>query len=520
MNNRRIKYPIGIQSFSELINGGYMYVDKTKYIHELIESGKYYFLSRPRRFGKSLLLSTIQACFEGRRDLFNGLAIERLRSNWNSHPVILLSLATYEGSLENLPAILDKNFSELEEKYGVSHESQDFSMRFRNIIRNAKEKTGKNVVILIDEYDAPVVAHMENTEVQTKMRGLLKSIYTNIKDLDEYIAFAMLTGVSRFSKMTIFSGLNNLNDISLDKKYSEICGITDRELTTYFNDGIESLADVLDTDVNGALNALKANYDGYHFAQQSADIYNPFSLLLALSKSEIRPYWFQSGSPSFLIHQLHQEKVALSEIFNDQTDITSLEDINTFDTSPTALLFQTGYLTIKDYDPEFEVYKLGIPNREVKKGLFTELLAYNSDLETKNLNKYLLEIRRMFDTGNPEKGLDIIKSFFAGIPYFLSNNMPEIYYQNNLYLLFCLIGLDAKVEWSTSDGRIDILLITKKFVYIFELKLDGSAESAINQINSKDYSLPWKYDGRKIFKIGVNYSKQTRNISDWIIIEE
>lgn len=514
---RKIKYPIGIQSFSEIREGGYVYVDKTEIIHNLTESGKYFFLSRPRRFGKSLMLSTIKAYFEGRKDLFTGLAMDNLEKEWKKYPVILLSLASYNPSESDLMQILDNRLTRLEKEFELDSNTTNPGERFGNLVLNIYKKTGEKVVILIDEYDAPVVAHIGEDGKFEEMRNILKSVYTNLKDLDEYIKFAMLTGVSRFSKLTIFSGLNNILDISLDERYSEICGITEDELKHTFKEGISQLALKLNTDYDGALARLKENYDGYHFTENSADIYNPFSLLIALDRKKIAAYWFQSGTPTFLVKVLRGQKEPLREIFNEKVSESAISEIDTYTTSPQSLLFQTGYLTIKDYDPEYDQYTLGIPNKEVENGLLTELLSDSTDLDKVQLDKRLREIRIAFDEGRPDNALERIKSFLAGMPANMTHKNIELYYENNLYMLLRLLGIDVRAEWWTADGRIDLLLITKRFIYIMELKLDSTPEIALAQINTKQYDSQWKYDGRKIFKIGINFLSKTRNLDTWII---
>lgn len=518
MGDVNVKYPIGIQSFSELREGGYIYVDKTAWIYKLISQGKYYFLSRPRRFGKSLLLSTMKAFFEGRKDLFEDLAISESVRDWQSYPVITLSFAGYRSKDDNIETLLDNRWKELEEEYGRLYDINDLSERFRNIIRAAYQKTGKKVVVLIDEYDAPLVAQLSDSEEQVdRMRELLKSVYVHLKDLDAMLEFVMFTGISRFSKMTVFSGLNNLRDISLLSEWSEICGITETELRTNFRRGIEDMAEAQDTDYNGALRLLKENYDGYHFAPRSADIYNPYSVLNALADSDIAPYWFRTGTPTFLIKGLRKGGAKWSEVFNERVSESVLSDNETYRTTPIALLFQTGYLTIKDYDRKRRLYRLGIPNKEVKSGLFSELLSFATSYDKNQLDKRLWDIRDAFEEGNPEEALEIIRSFLAGIPANLTTHRPEIYYENNLFLLFKLIGLDARTEWWTSDGRIDILLQIDNYVYIMELKLDKTPDEALCQINTKDYALQWQHTGLTIFKIGISFSSASRNITSWLI---
>lgn len=519
MTLSQIKYPIGIQNFSGIRKGGYIYVDKTALIFKLVNEGKYYFLARPRRFGKSLLLTTLQAYFEGRKDLFEGLHISKLQKEWQPSPVLLLSMSRYDRSSSNrLEAILDFYFQEWEKKYGIDTPSSNYSARLANVILAAYEKTGQRVAILIDEYDAPLVAHLGDNDNHNRIRDFLKSIYANLKDMDQYIRFAILTGVSRFSRTNVFSGLNNLNDITLDERYNEICGITDMELESYFKTGITQLAVKLGKDYKGALAELKANYNGYHFSENSADIYNPFSLLNALSKSKLEMFWFRTGTPTFLIETIHNTDKFLPKYFSNEVDEKMLADIDTYQKSPVALMFQTGYLTIKGFDIEERLYRLGIPNREVKEGLSQGLLlAYMDSSDIENTMHSLTQMRRAFRQGQPEEAMERIKAFLAGIPYELAKGRDEIYFENNLYLLFNLIGIRTHAEYHTSRGRIDLLLEMPDYIYIIELKLDGTPQEALAQMEEKGYAEQFATDNRVIFKIGINFSRKTRNIDSWII---
>lgn len=514
-----IKYPIGIQSFEFLREDGYTYIDKTAIIYRLINSAKYNFLSRPRRFGKSLLLSTLKAYFEGKKHLFEGLAIYDLEEKWESHPVIMLSLAAYNPNNSNLEELLAVQMSEHEGKYGILNQIADLGSRFRNLIYSAHQATGRRVAILIDEYDAPLTSHLHDEKRRQEIAGLLKSVYVNLKDMDEHIQFAMVTGVTRFSKMSIFSGLNNLKDISLDVAYSEICGLTEPEIERYLKPGIEKLAKAMEVDYTGALRLLKNKYDGYHFTEDCPDMYNPFSLLNCLDQTKFGSYWFQNGTPSFLMKALTHSPNGLPALLADQVSAAVLSDIDTFKTSVVSLLFQAGYLTIKDYDKRRMRYTLKVPNEEVEEGLFTQLLAYISETSNADVEDCKWDIRDAFEDGNPAKGLEVAKTFFAGIPPYLSQNKPEIYFENNLYLLFRLVGMEVNAEWWSADGRIDMLLRTDDYIYVMEFKLDKSAEEAMEQIDSKDYTRQFQTDGRKIVKIGVNFSSENRNIDKYIIEE-
>lgn len=513
-----VKYPIGIQSFEKLRKENFLYIDKTALVYKLVSAGAPVFLARPRRFGKSLLLSTLKAYFEGKKKLFDGLEIANFEKDWTVHPVLMLSLAPYNKSENNsLESLVENSFSLWEVEYNIKNIAQSYATRFKNIIMAAYEQTGHRVAILIDEYDAPMVAHLDDTEKHNQVRDLLKSIYVNIKDMDQYIQFAMLTGVSRFSRTSIFSGLNNLNDISMDVEYSEICGITQKELEDNFRIGIEKMAHNLDTDYEGALALLKANYDGYHFTRQSPDIYNPFSLLNALSKSEIGNYWFASGTPTFLIEAIHNTDSFLPQYFTEEADEKLLSDIDSYHKSPIALMFQTGYLTIKSYDREERSYRLGLPNVEVREGLSNGLLQAYMNQGPDTTDSALRQIRRAFRDGRPEDAMQHIKAFLAGIPYELAKGKDEIYFENNLYLLFNLIGINTAAEYHTSHGRIDLLVQMPKYIYVMELKLDGTPREALEQIDAKGYAAPFAADSRTLYKIGINFSRRTRNIDKWII---
>ncbi len=515
-----LKYPIGIQTFSVIRKEGYVYVDKTRFIYELVSRGKYYFLSRPRRFGKSLLLSTIESYFKGEKALFQGLAIESLETDWKAYPVIMLSLAAYRPNDNNLLALLDNRLHELEQAYGVERRTTDPSERFRNIIRAAYEATGEEVVILIDEYDASIVANLDREDERENARDLLKSVYSTLKDMDRYIKFAMLTGVSRFGRMSVFSGLNNLKDISLLPAWGSICGITETELKSHLGRGVEQFANELNIDWEDALGLLKENYDGYHFSEKSEDIYNPFSLFNALSESRIAPYWFQTATPSFLVKYINHSHERFAGLFSETVSEYTLSDMESYQATPLGLLFQTGYLTIKDFDSRRRSYTLGVPNKEVEIGLFSELLAHNMRTEKYKLDKNLWDIRDALENGEAERALVLLRSMLKSVPGNVTAKRSEIFFENNLYLIFKLIGIDTRAEWWTADGRIDILLEMKNYVYVMELKLDKTPEEALAQINAKEYSLPWAADGRKVIKIGINFLSSTRNIASWIIEEE
>ena len=518
MSGENLKYPVGIQDFAKIREDKFIYVDKTDLVYELVNRINYVFLSRPRRFGKSLLLSTIRYYFEGRKDLFEGLKIMDLEKEWEKYPVIHLQLSSFQkDKKDSLFEVLDQQLRFWEDSYGLKKQSSDFSARFRDLIINVKKLTDERVVILIDEYDSPLINTIDQPEIHSSNRGILKSIYTNLKDLDEYIRFAMLTGITRFGKMSVFSSLNNLYDITLDNNFAAICGITHEEVTEYFPQGLHELSLRNDWSKEEGINELKRHYDGYHFAAYSPDIYNPFSILNAFSKKEIENYWFSTGTPSFLVERLKKEDTDLSEFLNQKVQISTITASDSTYNSIVALLFQTGYLTIKGYDSSRKRFTLGIPNEEVKEGLNRLFLKDFLYPHNETGDAWINRLTDCIETGKPDDFLENLRSFFSGVPFDLSKGNKEVYFHNAFYILCNLIGLYVKAEYHTSFGSIDIVMETKDYVYVMELKLDKSAQEALNQIENKEYALPWKYDCRKVFKIGISFSSETRNIAAWEI---
>lgn len=512
------KYPIGIESFSNIIEGGYAYVDKTEVIYRLIEAGKYYFLSRPRRFGKSLTLSTIEAYFEGRKELFQGLWLGEAEGiEWTPRPVLRLNFVSTKADVAALNSGIESHLMEWEKKYNLSQSELHFGDRFRNIITAAYESTGQRVAVLIDEYDKVLINSIHSPELHEELKSILKPIFGVLKRADNFIQFAMLTGVSRFSKLSIFSDLNNINDISLDNRFATVCGFTEPEIRRFFAPGVAAFAEKEGTDFDGMMAILKNNYDGYHFSEHCPDIYNPFSLIGALDAQKIQHKWFESGTPTFLVKMMQDTDEDLRSILTTEADSTSLASSETAFTNLTAILFQTGYLTIKDYNREFNEYTLGVPNREVAEGLFKCLLPeYSGQGQDPSMRAYRA-IRSAVIAGNPEELMERLTTFFAAIPYTLSKGRAESYFQNNLYIIFRLLGFVVDAEYTTSRGRIDLLLKTPRYIYVMELKLNSSAEEALAQINQSGYCEQFAEDPRTLFRIGMSFSKPKRNIDSWII---
>ena len=513
------RYPIGIQTFEEIRKGGYCYVDKTEQVYRLARDGKYYFLSRPRRFGKSLLISTLEAYFQGKKDLFTGLALEKLEQEWAAYPVLHLDLnARNYVDADSLPAILNQHLERWEARHGDEKRDRAPEERFAYLIGKISQSTGRNVVVLIDEYDKPLLQALGNEELLTSYRQQLKAFYGVLKSMDAYIRFALLTGVTKFSKVSVFSDLNNLQDISMDNRYATLCGITEEELYATFDEDIHLLGEHNDMDVEETKRALKESYDGYHFSPNCPDIYNPFSLLNAFSAKAIGSYWFETGTPTFLIQLLRQGHYDLYGLTNEQVTQDMLGDIDNIGGNPLPILYQSGYLTLKGYDREFGTYTLGFPNREVAEGFNRHLLLGYAKVPSGNpafqIRNFVLEVRR----GDTDAFLRRLQSFFADTPYELARDL-ELHYQNVLFIVFKLLGFYVQAEYHTSHGRIDLVLKTKDYVYVMEFKLDGTAEEALQQIEDKQYALPFATDPRRVYKVGVNFNNQMRNIEKWLVRE-
>lgn len=510
-------YPVGIQNFEEIRKGNYSYIDKTALVYKLVQSGKYYFLSRPRRFGKSLLLSTLESYFRGKKELFKGLAIEKQEKEWKEYPVLHLDLNTQKyDTLQALLDVLEENLGKWEDMYGSSARESGVARRFNGVIQRAAEKTGQNVVILIDEYDKPMLQAIGNEELLTEYRNTLKAFYGTLKSCDRYIKFALLTGVTKFSKISVFSDLNNLMDISMSDRFATICGITENELHCNFKEDIIELGQKNGMTEDETKASLKAMYDGYHFVENSEDIYNPFSILNTFAEMKFGSYWFETGTPTFLVELLQQSRYDLHRFTDEMASADSLGGIDTMSTNPVPILYQSGYLTIKGYDREFQVYYLGFPNKEVEEGFTKFLLPRYANLETGNPSFEIMSFVKDIRQGNAEAFLKRLQSFFADTPYELARDL-ELHYQNVLFIVFKLLGFYTQAEYHTSNGRIDMVVKTDKYIYVMEFKLDGTAEEALQQIHDKGYVVPFATDTRKLYKIGVNFSKEIRGIEKWII---
>ena len=514
-----MKYPIGIQNFGEIRRNGFAYVDKTALVYKMASEGKYYFLSRPRRFGKSLLLSTIESYLAGEKELFEGLAIDRLEQEWIKHPILHLDLNTEKyDTPEALDSKLNGFLAEHEAIYGKDDYRRTLCTRFEGLIRRVFEQTGHRVVILVDEYDKPMLQAIGNEALQTEYRNTLKAFYGALKSCDRYIRFAFLTGVTKFGKVSVFSDLNNLIDISMLPPFSTVCGISEEELHYYFDNGVAELAEANQMTKEKCYEQLRRDYDGYHFNEYAKEgVYNPFSLLNTLSHKVFRDYWFETGTPSFLVYQLKKTGYPLENMTEEGLSTDTLNSIDIMDENPLPLLYQSGYLTIKDYDSEFDEYRLGFPNREVEQGFIKYLLPFYTpktpDKTSFTIARFVNDVRK----GDAEGFMQRLQDFFAQGDYQVMGNL-EIYFQNTLYVLFRLMGFYVDVERHTTRGRIDIVIQTPDYVYILELKIDQTAAVALQQIEDRGYATPFASDPRRLYKIGANFSTATKQIDDWQVV--
>jgi hypothetical protein len=510
--------PIGVQSFESLRRNGYLYVDKTALVYQLAHEGSYYFLKRPRRFGKSMLLSTLHAYFAGQKELFEGLAIEQLEKDWTVHPVLHLDLNLIrKGNEKALDSLLNDALCGWEELYGSRPSEDTFGLRFKGVIQRAYQQTGQPVVVLVDEYDKPLLQTLDNEALQEEFRSTLKEFYGVLKTEDKSICFALLTGVTKFSKVSVFSDLNNLRDISMNEAYATLCGITDEEIDTQFVPYVQRLADALGQPYKKVREELRLRYDGYHFTENSVGLYNPFSLLNTFQDLKLRNYWFETGTPSYLVYLLQKYHYNLEHMAKAVVDADTLNSIDPQSDNPIPVIYQSGYLTIRDYNPRFKSYTLGFPNQEVEEGFLNFLLPHYARIPSGQTAFQIMNFVQEVESGQTDAFLKRLSVLFADTPYELVKDL-ENHYQNVLFILTKLLGFYVKAEYHTSEGRIDLLLQTDDFTYVMEFKLDGTAEEALRQIEDKHYALPFEGDAhRKLVKVGVNFSSATRNIERWAV---
>ena len=513
-------YPIGIQNFEKIRKEGYIYVDKTALIHRLATTGTYYFLSRPRRFGKSLLVSTLEAYFKGKKELFEGLAIDQLERNWMEYPVLHLDL---NGSKymypEDLSVILSQHLDNWEKEYCITARYDAPEARFRDVIDAAYEKTGKQVVILIDEYDKPIVNNLDNKELSDYYRAVLQGFYGVIKSMGEQTKFCFMTGVSKIGKLSVFSTLNNLTDISMEPEYSDICGISENDLHKYFEESITELAYANRLSIDECYKKLKDMYDGYHFSEDADGMYNPFSILNTFRSKKFKEYWFETGTPTLLVNVMKQTSFDVTTLSdNIVVPAAKLNGMQDIVNKPVSLFFQTGYLTIKGYDSEYNEYRLGFPNDEVKNGFLNFIYSYYVPVNPADDSTTTSRLAKALKAGDPYKFMRILEALFANTTYQIQGD-SEKNFQYAMYIIIELLGEYVQAERSTSNGRIDLLLQTKDYIYIVELKIDNSADAALQQIEEKGYAKPFVNDQRKLFRIGVSFSTENRRIEDWKVLE-
>ena len=521
------KYPVGIQTFSEIRKGGYVYVDKTDLVWKLAHDAKYIFLSRPRRFGKSLLTTTLDSYFEGRKDLFEGLKIMELEKNWESYPVIHVDLSAAKNqpdSIELQKAILFM-MKPLIDEFGKDDDEQTPGKLLSGMIRRAYEKGGKQVAVIIDEYDAPLLEVLHEEERLPEFRRVMQEFYQPLKVNEAMIKFCFITGITKFSQLSIFSTINNLTNISMDSKYAAICGITEDEFATDMAPDIAMLAEAYECTPEEMHAKLKLQYDGYRFADVSPEIYNPFSLLKCFNQRKIANYWFESGTPTFLIRQMQHFRTDIMGMDRIEASATSFDRPTEAMTTALPLLYQSGYITIKDYERETESYILSIPNKEVRVGLIDGLIPAYTGLDGSWVQDgFALKFYRALRKDDITAAMDEMKAFLAGIPYVegFKKKLADVaasegFYEYTFWLIFNMMNVYARTQVKCHGGRIDFVVLMPETTYVFELKVNGTAQEAIDQINSKGYALPYQTEGRRVVKIGVQFNRETMTIEDYII---
>lgn len=511
-------YPIGIQTFSEIREGNYVYIDKTEYVYQMTHSSSpCMFLNRPRRFGKSLLTSTLHSYFSGRKDLFQGLAIEKLEKEWTEYPVLHFDMSTakYAGP-EQLLQELNLKLLSYERIYGKGEEELHPNQRLQGVIQRANKQTGKKVVVLIDEYDAPLLDVVHERENLDALRNIMRNFYSPLKACDPYLRYVFLTGITKFSQLSIFSELNNIKNISMDESYAAICGISEEEIRTYMQEDVKEFSKKLEITPEEVLAKLKERYDGYHFTYPSPDIYNPFSLLNAFMDRKFNSYWFGSGTPTYLIKMLDKFGVKPSEIGVKMAAPEDFDAPTETMASITPLLYQSGYITIKAYNERFELYTLDIPNKEVRIGLMKSLLPYYVSTPTEKTNTMVAYLSYDIETGDMDSALRRLQTFLSTVPYCDHTNY-EGHYQQVFYIIFSLLGNYVDVEVHTPHGRVDIVVRTATTLYVMELKLDKNANKAMEQIDLKNYPERFALCGLPIVKVAVSFDSERCTIGDWKI---
>jgi len=521
--DRLQKLPIGLQNFEKLRRGGYLYVDKTEQVYRLVSEGCYYFLSRPRRFGKSMLISTLKAFYEGKRELFDGTIGQRLAIadkadvRWEAYPVLHLDLNTNKyDAPEVLQKKFDESLAEWEDLYSIPRKDLPLGMRFEKVIQAAYRRTGRRVVILVDEYDKPMLQALENETLQKEYRDTLKGFYGALKSMDGCIEFALLTGVTKFGKVSVFSDLNNLIDLSMERVFYDVCGITGQELLSVFAPYIDALAGANGMTKEACVARLRERYDGYHFHQDAPGMYNPYSVLNTFRTNEFGSYWFETGTPSYLVKLLQRFDMNLSEMSRCRTTSKVLDSVDPDSRSPIPVIYQSGYLTIKGYQPLTRLYTLGFPNEEVAEGFIDYLMPYYTSVSEVDSAFRISQFVEDVERGDTDAFVRRLRSLFADVPYEIVKNR-ENHYRNVIWIVAKLMGFYVEAEYRTSEGRIDLVLKAPRYCYVMEFKLDGTAEEALRQIRDKSYTLPFEMNGQQIIRVGMNFSSETRNIERYVV---
>ena len=527
MTDRR--YPIGIQTFSEIIRNGYVYVDKTDLVWQLTHYAKYIFLSRPRRFGKSLLATTLASYFSGERELFEGLKIMQLEKEWQQCPVIRLdlSMAKNQDSPDALRDRLLLMLKPYREEYGSDPEEKTPGGMLTGLIERACKKTGKQVVVLIDEYDAPLLDVLHENEMLAPMRKVMQEFYQPLKASEAMIRFCFITGITKFSQLSIFSTINNLKNITMLPQFSAICGITEHEVRTVLAEGIESMAAKYGCSAEEMFGRIKTRYDGYHFSEESEDIYNPYSLINAFTDCKLANYWFESGTPTFLIRQMQHFRTDITSLDRMEVSSSAFDQPTEAMTTALPLLYQSGYLTIKDYDPESLMFTLAIPNQEVRIGYTEGLLPTYIGIEASDVQTgFALKFWRALKKTDVDLALREMQAYMAAIPYVegFKKKLEEAakaegFYEYTMYLIFSMLNVYAKTQVKCSGGRADMVVWMPDATYVFEMKVNGTAQEALQQIDSHGYAIPYEADGRRVMKVGVKFDADTRTPEEWVIAE-
>lgn len=508
-----MRFPLGIQSFQEIIDGGYIYIDKTANIKQLIDQGKWYFLSRPRRFGKSLLVSTIQALFEAKEPLFKGLAITQSDYAFEKHPILKFDFSQAEiRNSDDFRLYAEKVIDQTAAHYGVTLSGDRYDFKLVDLVRMLAQKEGKKVVLLVDEYDKPILNTLESPEL-ADIRGVMGTFYAAIKSLDDFLKFVLITGVSKFAKVSVFSGMNNLNDISGDRKYATICGYTKQEVVASFDPAVVALSKVEGLSVDETYDKIAEWYNGYAFSEDAEGVYNPFSMLSLFVKEKFQNYWYQTATPTFLLNLLKSRQTDLSKLEHFEVGEGAFHAVEPDQFDVLAVLLQTGYLTIKEY--EAPLYKLGFPNKEVKIAFYESLAASYASVTTSLTQAFAVKMHRSLNSGNIADFIEQLKSFIANVSYEITLK-NEKYYQSLFFVICKLLGFNAEAEVTTNKGRIDLVLDTDNTIYMVEFKLNGTKEQAIQQIKDMQYPQKYSQQGKEVILLGVEFSESERNISGWL----